>query len=115
MDEMDEHKVLSLLMFYLQQPDTRSLIIANLQKPLIQQAAIALFGRVPTTLVDLALVMSEFMVADTVSQIPYQVSATIDPTPAPANEAPTNPEFYDALIATLAEIPDDVWAEIDTL
>ena len=112
---MDANNVLSLMMFYLQQPDTRSLIIANLQNPLIQQSAVALFGRAPSTLVDLALLMSEFMVADSVSQIPYQVPTPADPAPAPANSTPANIEFDEALIAILAEIPDDVWVKIDTL
>lgn len=112
---MNANEVLELLMFYNQLPFMPQIIFAGMHSPFIQQAAIAKFGRATPTFVDLALVMAEFLAANSAFQIPCQVPTSANPAPAPAptNATPTNTEFDEALLATLVEIPDSTWNYIN--
>lgn len=70
----DENDVLNLLEFCLKNPRTRAIINSNLQKPDIQASGKALFGEMPTSIIDLALIMSRFLSSDVPVQDPISTT-----------------------------------------
>lgn len=125
---MDVNKVLELLLIYNNElPLMPQIIFAGMHSPFIQQAAIDKFGRETPTFVELALVMAEYLAATNYSyEISFQVSTPFEPAPALTNATNTvhvlqptvasaNAADDEEVFAVCANIPEYVWAEIDTL